>query len=935
MISATGICFVVVGSSYNSPPSTPIPPNVISLNMLIVILIALIPLELALVLGRAPKALVGEINVTQYAKATYMIIGFGVFALLYAFADLGRLLRFFPKLVLLSQIGLPTLFLTLYPARLLLPDGTLTKYNTTGWLRVLILTLIMWGILDVIHRYRRYSAPTNDRSRLWSPVALFALLAALKVGNTFSPWINPDDFHFGEHLLGWWSYLQGTVPYVGYVPLQGLIDDDLTGFLSYLFYDGSGGSIEDARRLSFALLACAAFLSIYLFSGSIGLAFVSTIFLGWRLSWLFLAPFLCLWFSPSLTARPARWLSAWMLTAPIVVLGVPQGLLLVAASVVIAAHFTWRLLRNPEERAWQEIGTSATVLGVVAVLTPLVPMLFGAIRYVVENGQINQIAYGIPWSRSWNIGAKRGFVFEIIRMSWVAIPITCLAVLYARIKDRTISQNILLPTIAILLFVLLLIPYSMGRIDPGDVSRSGQTSILGWTILLQIIAWRLLIPSNRIVLILLVACASASFGLTTLSASQFVFAASSNITAGPLTNGHNVGMPNIGMAYIQDEHRDRLMRLNALLSAKLAPNETYLDLTSRSAQYFYLNRQPPMAVVAPYNMVSLLQQKRAVEQLSANLPRIALLEATNIIHDGGGIALRNPYLYRFIIDHYSPQFEAGFIIGYRKTEEVNNQEPTIDLAIKDLTDSNWDRGIHRREPALIVADAALMPLLTVGTQVRIVPTEVRRINRVWKEGTAIWLDGSAFDSKPDPSRIQVIVSPEIETEYRQSLFEKAFAQSDFAKIPVAWGRSKGSLQGKMTKVRGFDGVTPKLYALVSENGGYKVTGNDPQLVFDISRFNLSGREAGLLMFDFGCMAKTAEPKIQIFWWGDDRGGPSEPFSIKFTADDGSLIVPVDASPRWLTMKYIKGIRIDLDNASACGAFSVSNLGLFQRYAAEH
>ena len=139
----------------------------------------------------------------------------------------------------------------------------------------------------------------------------------------------------------------------------------------------------------------------------------------------------------------------------------------------------------------------------------------------------------------------------------------------------------------------------------------------------------------------------------------------------------------------------------------------------------------------------------------------------------------------------------------------------------------------------------------------------------------------------------------------------------------------------MTKGRKFDGMSPKLYQLVLENGAYKVTGTDPQLIFDVSRFNLSGREAGLLMFDFGCMAKTAEPRIQVFWWGDDRGEPSEQFSIKFTADEGSLIVPLDASPRWLTMKYIKGIRIDLDNASACGAFSVTNLGLFQRYLSEY
>jgi hypothetical protein len=936
-ISAAGTIFIVITSNYNTLKKLNVNPKIISLSAFATILTGLIPLEIALVLGRAPMKMVGDINLAYYEKATYVAMGLGlVLALFYAMRYPTKLSQLLPKLVLIGQLGLPILFLSLYPARLLPPNGVLTKYDTTVSLKILLGVMIVWGVSDAVRRYSKYSA-TNDWTRLLSPIGLFALLVGLKIGNTIPPHISPDDYHFGERLLGWWSYLEGTIPYVGYVPAHGLIDDDLTQFLSYYFYDGSAGSVAEVERLSITILAFAAFISIYLFSGSIGLAFVSVFFIGERLTWLFLTPFLCLWFSRSLSKNPASWLSIWMLTTPIVILGVPpQGLLLVAASGVMAASFTWRFLRNSEEREWKDIGISLTILIILGFTTPLASMLFGAIRYVLENGPINQVAYGVPWALSWNSGAGSGFVFEAIRMSWVAIPMACLAIIYASTKDQNHRKNVLFPAIVVLLFSLLLIPYSMGRIDPGAVSRSGRAAIFGWAILLPIVAWGFIKLRNRIPLILLVACMSASLNYSHLSFSSLVSAASSRVGTGPLRDAYSAGMPNIGKAYVQDEQWDRLTRLNALLEKKLTQDETYLDLTSRNAQYFYLNRRPITAVTAPYNMASPSQQRRAIEQLAQNLPRLALLDGANIIHDGGGLALRNPYLYRFILDNYSPMFEDGFIIGYKKMEMANGHELKIDASVKNLTDANWDRGISRREPAVIVADPVLTSFLTTDMQVRIGTGDTRKIKRIQAENNVIWLDGPAINPNIAgyPNRLQIAVNPQIENEYRVALFEKAFAQSDLGKIPVAWGRSEKSLQKKMTLIHKFDGFSPTLHQLISEDESYKPTGPDPQLNFDISSLSLAGRNAGLLRFDFSCMKKSADPRIQVFWWGDDREGSFEASSIRFTADDGTLIVPLDASPRWMMTQHIKGIRIDLDIASACNAFRVRDIGLFQRHLAD-
>ena len=670
------------------------------------------------------------------------------------------------------------------------------------------------------------------------------------------------------------------------------------------------------------------------------LAFVSIFFInnaiamGAGLKWIFFIPFLCLWFSRSLIANPARWLSVWILTVPIVILGVPpQGLLLVAASSVMAAYMAWIFWKTSKSRKWREIWLAFGLLFVFSMFTPLLPMFIGAIRYIAENGPINQMAYGIPWELSWKSGHKSGLVFEAIRMSWVAIPTTCLYIIVSFMKGSVDAhKTAVIPTIVIVLFSLLLIPYAMGRIDPASLSRPGIYAIFGWAVLLPVALWRLLKPNNRAAFILLIVGMSSTLSVNPIFPLQnLVSATSARIGSGVLRDGQFAGMPNIGVANVQDEHWNGLVKLNALLNNKLSSGETYLDLTGRHAQYFYLNRKPSMAVTAPYNMAPPQQQQRAVNELTRDLPRIALLQSNtyNINHDGGGLALRNPYLYRFIIDNYIPSFEDGFIIGVKKSKVPEVQSRTIDIAVKDFTDTNWDRGVNRGQPAVIVADPVVLSLIDVGDQVRIGIDELRQVVKVSMEEKSVWFEGPLLKGDP-PIYIHLPVSTELLLEYRASLFQRAFSTSDLQKIPVAWGRSYKSLEKKMTLIKGINDVPTSFAQLIPENGGYKINGIDPILSFDISSLGLSGRDAGLLKFDFSCINRSAEPRIQVFWWGDDHSGPFEASSVRFTADDGILIIPLDADPRWLTLKKIKGLRIDLDNAPACSAISVRNIGLFQR-----
>lgn len=932
--SVFGLSFIALALTVGAVKKVYIAPNVISLGALGILLLILFQFEFVLVMGRAPTDVTLGIELSRYTKPNYAtaLLGWGLCIACISWNP-KIFTRFAPWLSVVGQMGLPVFYLALYPARIQQPDGTLFQYSTTVWLKVLVVGMLAWGVIDVLKRARRYTS-TQDISTLLSPIAFFGLLVGLKMGTTIYPNISPDDYHFGESLLGWWSYLQGAVPYVDYLPAHGIISDDLPQLLSFVFYDGSAASILHVGNLSIALLSLAAFLSLYYYSGSVGLAFVATFFLSPNLIWLFLVPFLCVWLCPSLRQRPERWLLVWMITSPFVVLGIPpQGLLLAAASGVMAAYYAWRLWSAPRPRKLKGILIVGVLLLVLAIVTPAGIMLLGAIRYVLENGPINQLAYGKPWALSWE-GARKGFIFELLRMSWIAIPLACLLLLHRCFQTAQRRVDLILTLLVVLIFVLLLTPYSMGRIDAGRMSRPGMAANFGWAILLPVVYWRIVNARSKVLMLVLAMSISAAVGPMPVSLYSLINSTAAVVTTRgqEISDGAAAGLPNIGKAFVQPAHLERLTRLSRVLADNVPTGETYLDLTSRNAQYFYLGYLPPLPVTAAYNMVPPSQQLRAIEKLKENLPTIALLEGANIIHDGGGLALRNPYLYRFIIDHYTPFYVDGFILG-RKNDSPRTPITSFEIPLMDLTDASWSHGINRTAAALYVSDPGMLPALKIGDQIQINNSEVRRIREIRIAGRQIRLEGPALQLSGSDSMNHVRLiepSPEAVAEYQVALLQRAFALPQLKKIPIAWGRSQDTLSEKMTLIRKLDEIKPSLKHLVAQKGTYKVDGADPYLIFDLSRWKLSGRDAGMLKFEFHCAGRAAEPRIQVLWWGDGQRGAFEPSSVRFNAESGTLIVPLEASPRWLTLQHVKGLRIDLDNPDACSSFSIDNLGIYQR-----
>jgi hypothetical protein len=466
----------------------------------------------------------------------------------------------------------------------------------------------------------------------------------------------------------------------------------------------------------------------------------------------------------------------------------------------------------------------------------------------------------------------------------------------------------------------------MGRIDPHHLSRPGAVTIFALIILIPFAAWSPL-RAARPLLALVVGIAAVVLVPNVAGTDRLRAAARDRVPAGVLVDGASTGLHGIGRAAIDRVQLARLQRLISLLDAELGPGETYLDLTSRHAQYYYLDRRPPVAVTAPYNLVAAAQQRRVVEQLAKAPPRLALLEAENIVHDGGGLALRDPLLYRYVLAHYVPMYWNGFIVGHRAEEPEQETGPVV-LAVRRLPETN-----PRTDAAasgLVVEDPIAIKMMLVGDRVHFSGSQARAVAAVDLATTSIALAGSEPVPAGNIEALSWDVEPERVRAYRSALLERAFEIRNLESIPVAWGRSQNSLVRQMKRRQVVSGSPSALNDLSFDGDRMRVTGPDPFAIFDIGSLRASGSDAGLLRFDFRCDEQKEPPRLQVFWWGDTLSGPSESHSLHFNAASGPLIVPMDSAHRWTFMKLISGLRIDLDNPSACSSIQIKNLELYSR-----
>jgi hypothetical protein len=170
--------------------------------------------------------------------------------------------------------------------------------------------------------------------------------------------------------------------------------------------------------------------------------------------------------------------------------------------------------------------------------------------------------------------------------------------------------------------------------------------------------------------------------------------------------------------------------------------------------------------------------------------------------------------------------------------------------------------------------------------------------------------------------------PDQPTESALEILDRNFRMPDLKMIPSSWGRSVDTLRPRMREVARIypDQVMAATGAEKITAGAYNISGS---VVFDLVPIAIRGRDVGLLQFDFSCPDSKVTPTIEIYW-AEAGSQPDERTVVRFLATNGTLIVPLDAAPRWLLSKKLGVLRIDIADPAPCRTFTLSNIALAQR-----
>jgi hypothetical protein len=745
----------------------------------------------------------------------------------------------------------------------------------------LVLLIVCVTVLSGIDWFRQHQSMLNLNEELSSSSSIFRVLSTpcllgfllfVKAYGSGVPEIWQDEYHSGEILLPWWLWQKfHIIPFWDYEPSRGLVNY-VPGLLASLFFDGTAASSIGVFASSVMMLPYLA-LALVAIARTIGLlpAFLACLLMPTANAAseidVILTVALCGLGSYFLKQHWSRWLLAWGATGIAVLLFAPgQGGLFILSTLPLAGFALWQAIRKERQTLFRGIGPEVLILGVLCLITPLGKMLFGAIRYGVEQSSINSVAHGVVWSASIGTNPVLNYsLWEVLRTSWVLVGLVAGLLLFRATVDKTWTERYHYAVfgIPIVLLSVLFIPRAAGRIDAGGLSRLGSLSIWVTCLLLPILLVLAFGEKRKGFSLIMVAfLGSMLVGIPIPGGLLAKPVRNLNVQQLEFTAGAEVNLPMLGKGVVDPNQLASLRRIKAVLDGVLDSNETYLDLTNHNARYFYVERPVPIQSGAAYNLAHRNQQLRAVQRLEANQIPIVLISADNLNFDGSA-SLRSYLIYRYVVQHYIP--------------------------------------------------------VRVGDYIYLV-----RPDRLEQFQTRLATTVNGVDIG------EVTVSNSLDD--RLKMLDQSFYVADLKKIPRSWGQSFETLQTELRSPKVVDDTVPVELQAVKKIAPtqYRITGAMPSIRFDLSQWQLNGRDAGILAFEFEQESGGAPSVMEVSWGSRTIPASGQGSRMRFSVKQGKVLVPLDAAPRWLLAEGITTLELKLLKPVSYSTFSLSNVALFQR-----
>jgi hypothetical protein len=583
------------------------------------------------------------------------------------------------RIVFGAQLLLPMLWAVVLPPAIVESGHRIESHPSVALPTALCLAAtVSWVVL--IHRWIAQKAPASGDSRLpLVPLAIVPIAIFVATNHPLYPTFFGDDFHTGEHLLPWQQLHDfGKLPFVDFVPVHALMDF-FVSWVNAVFFDGTLANYGDSRTILFAVAGAVTFLTVARFAG-VGLALCLAMAANLWDRLLFVPAVLVILCDARLMAKSQRWLLCWFFICPLAVSYNPAaGIALTLASLPIALIQLWQLINKDRNALWRIM----LVLGSIMISLALIPtfrvMAFGFAHFLTDNARAVTLVHGIGWQADKaGMPSVRGvlaapLVWEMFRFSWIVALLVGGWIFVSQAGEwRNASRQGLAMGAMGCLFLFFLSGWTINRIDASLPSRTGEVSYLACLYLLPLMLygagrWR---RGSILVFLLVIGFFQGAMADFNNSGSKPHSGISMNaliekpstaleVPSGCISiDGPSLKLPNLGHIYAPREVLESVLGLRAALTELLRPGETYLDLTGRQANYFYLGMPVPVSYGASWLTANMVLQENLLSQIKSQRPRVVWL-GPGPFRDADGPAFRTYQIYRFLIQHYVPLVRSG------------------------------------------------------------------------------------------------------------------------------------------------------------------------------------------------------------------------------------------------------------------------------------
>ncbi|WP_240414716.1 hypothetical protein [Paenibacillus periandrae] len=605
---------------------------------------------------------------------------------------------------------------------------------------IVFISIVLMIVIQII-RFIKLGNMASLESYISMPAIISISLAVLYT-NVIISTLQYDDFHMGEIMLPWHQLFQFNQRYnVDFVSVQGLLGVLYSGINAILF-DGSIASFNLSLIATPGIIGVVILILIFKIYGRQLALFFSVIYLPVAASpilsrFYFVLPLILILFHPKLHKRPLLHVIIWFwLSALHCFYNTTAGTALTLATIPYMAYIIISNMKNITEYIQNHIYRVSILLVVhLIILIYLSSSIIGTIEFLIDNASSNSLAYGVPffsdiqaipnmfpqWFHSTQINR---LIWESIRVGgWLGTSFLFVFYIFKVIasKDKH-NREILLFLFCMIVFLILVIPYSLGRIDPASMKRSGSVSLFCFSVLLPFFFYLRSIqhiPKCGTMLLL-----GGVLGIGTL----FVQADYSqypkkliHTTDVPqsfnLIDGSELNLPNLGKIFVDPTRIDELSRINSIMNVLLKKNETFADLTNRSLLYVVLDKKVPSLYSADYLAANELIQEKVINHLASDKPPVVFIGPA-IRHDGGPASLRSYRIYRWFLEKgykYYEQNELQFLIRPDRFDDLgfvsqDNGKNTEQLAkVFGLNDMSfipvaWGRSLKEMSGRFYVAN---------------------------------------------------------------------------------------------------------------------------------------------------------------------------------------------------------------------------------------